>query len=745
MDVGELAQALRTESIVANERRLLVLTGARDHTYQASRTALAAVDIDLQRATYVSERDFLDAERLPPEHTSRLLGTTREAIVIDLHDALRPNHIGMVTGAVDGGGLLVLCCPPLGQWPDCRDGFDERLAVPPASITDVGDRFRRRFIHLLQQHRGVAIVDCDAGTIDRDGLIDPPPVIEQSEPQTPSNPQLPAAAYSACLTQDQIDVLHGFETLLDPDRAIVVEADRGRGKSSVAGLAGACLAARGNDVTVTAPEYRSSRALFDRALELFDTLNVSVAPSDEPPRSIDTDDDGRIRYLPPAAVDPEATDVLIVDEAAAIGVPVLGSFLAADRVAFATTIHGYEGAGRGFSVRFREQLDASDHTVTERTMTEPIRYADGDPVEVWAFRALLLDARPAVEPLIVGANPSTVSYRPLEPAELVVDEPLLRQVFGLLVLAHYRTEPDDLARLLDAPNVSLRVLLYDGHVASVALLAEEGGLDAATRKAMYEGDRVRGNMLPDVLTSQLRDEAAAIPTGIRIMRIATHPAVRSRGLGSALLEAVHDEFASRVDWLGVGYGATPQLIDFWNQNEYDTVYLSTTRNDTSGEHSVLMLQPTSDAGAALVDRHTAGFLDRIGPVLTDALDDLDPDIVRAALDATGRTPAAELTEKDWRRIASMAYGPGLIETDPGPFRELALTYLCDSTTDLLTGREERLLVLKVLQARGWSTVVDRLGYSSRRTCMRQVGDAFKPLVDVYGGAVADDERDRFVG
>jgi len=264
---------------------------------------------------------------------------------------------------------------------------------------------------------------------------------------------------------------------------------------------------------------------------------------------------------------------------------------------------------------------------------------------------------------------------------------------------------------------------------------------------MYEGGRVRGNMLPDVLTSQLRDEEAGVPVGQRVMRIATHAAVRSRGLGSHLLASIRDEFEGSVDWLGTGYGATPDLLDFWDRNGYSTVHVSTTRNATSGEHSAIMLAPTSDAGRDLHDRHARRFVRRIGPVLTDALSGLDPDVVRGALDATD--PAAtsvplDLDESDWRLVASAAYGPGLADVNPGPFRRLALRHLLDpADPDLLTPRQERLLVLKTLQARGWGEVGGILGFHSRRTCMRAFGAAYRPLVDEYGTAAALDERDRY--
>ncbi len=181
---------------------------------------------------------------------------------------------------------------------------------------------------------------------------------------------------------------------------------------------------------------------------------------------------------------------MIVDEAAAFPVSRLEAFLEADRIAFATTTHGYEGGPR-FSVRFRDRLADSDHEVVDRTLVEPIRYAAGDPLEVWGFRALLLDARPPVAPLVADAQPETVEYCRLEPDELLADESLLREAFGLLVLAHYRTEPNDLARLLDAPNLETRALVHDGHVASVALLAREGGLSAETRNDVRRRTRTR--------------------------------------------------------------------------------------------------------------------------------------------------------------------------------------------------------------------------------------------------------------
>jgi tRNA(Met) cytidine acetyltransferase len=742
----DLAARLRADARRVDERRVLVLAGDPDRTRDRAADALAAADIAPADAYHVGPADTLPARHLPLDRSGELLGTTQQAVVLDCHEACQPNAIGRAVGAVDGGGLLVLLTPPLTAWPDRRDAFDATLAVPPFDHEQVIGYFRRRLIWTLRQHRGVAIVDVDAGTVEREGIVDGPPRPPRPDPTPPETYDFPTAVYTACLTADQVEAVAAFEELTDEDRALVVEADRGRGKSSAAGLAAAALALDGRDVLVTAPQYQSAAPAFDRALELL--LDVGeLAGRDDPenPQTVETET-GRIRYRKPAAAAtlPDNPDCVVVDEAAALPVRLLTDLLGADSVAFTTTVHGYEGAGRGFSVRFRDRLADSDHDVTELSMAEPIRYAPADPIEVWAFRALCLDARPAVDPLVRDATPETASYRRISASDLVADEGRLRELFGLLVLAHYRTEPNDLARMLDAPNVTIRALVHDDHVVSVALLAREGDLPADLRGRMYAGERVRGNMIPDVLTSQLRDEAAGDPVGRRVLRIATHPAVRSRGLGSKLLAEIRAEFEERLDWLGVGYGATPELLDFWNDNGYATVHLSTTRNDRSGEHSAVMLDPLSEAGHALAERHTDYFLARLPGALGDALSGVDPDVVRATLDSVEGTVTLDLSEWEWRVAAGVTTGLAILDTAPEPVARLALRHLVDpGDADALTPQQERLLVLKPLQGRSWEAVADELGYRSAPACKRALPDAVRPLVESHGTDAARAELERF--
>ncbi len=746
----EAVRVLRTEAIEANERRLIVLSGRAKATRSAAMTVVEAGSFE-GSVVSVSERDVV-GERVDPKSTGELLGTTNDCVVVDCHDDCRPNAIGAATGTVDGGGLFVLLVPALDSWPETDCGLERALAAPPFSVDDVGSRFKRRLVRTLRSHRGIAIIDADSDRVIKDGRTDPAPRKATGKLTPPGTHTFREAIYDACLTADQRDAVRHCETLSHSGTAVVLEADRGRGKSSAAGLAAAALAADGNDVLVTAPGYDNARELFDRAAERLGSFGVLSGDerdgSDSPALYTVS---GAVRFRDPQDMADASADVLFVDEAAALPVGTLEELLSvAPSTCFTTTVRGYEGTGRGFEIRFRDRLESA-RTVTSMTLSEPIRYAPADPIEVWLFHALLLGATPAATPLVEDASVAEASYERLDRESLADDEPLLGEVFGLLVAAHYRTEPKDLARLLDAPNVAVRALSIDGHVVSVALLGLEGGLDEATRRAAYKGERIHGNLVPDLLTSQLRDPDAGFPVGLRVMRIATHDAVRSSGFGSKLLAAIEDEFGQNgsrtegrfcaVDYLSTSYGATPELLRFWRTNGYSTVHLSSTRNERSGEHSAVMLRPLSPDGDALTERHGEWFRRRLPDVLAGPLRMVDPDVVRGVLASTDGSVRTGLSAFEWRLVASAAYGPGQYGTAPGPFRRLAFRALLAGLFD--DADTERLLAVKVLQNRSWESTADSLGYVSKRACMRALGDAFRPIVEEYGERAAREEANRY--
>ncbi|MXR51606.1 GNAT family N-acetyltransferase [Halovenus sp. WSH3] len=727
----ELAARLRAQARRSDQRRLLVVTGEAESCRERARAALDATDVGPGETTYVGPAGEFHCESVARHEADRLLGQSREAVVIDCHERCEPNTLGKLLGVVSGGGLLVLLAPPLAEWPDRRDGFDRSLAVPPFEVDAVGSTFRTRLVETLREHRGIVVVDADTGEIEVDGRFEAPPRLPDPTPTPPDDSQFPRAAFAACRTADQAAAVSALESLREPGTAVVVESNRGRGKSSAAGLAAGALAHDGTDVLVTAPTRQSAGALFDRAEELLDTLGGVSDAADLSPST----GSGRIRYERPAAAAdlPGSPGVVFVDEAAALPVRLLESLLEAPSVAFTTTIHGYEGAGRGFSIRFRDRLADSDHDVSECSLAKPIRYAPADPIEVWSFRALALDAAPAADQLVDAATPESVRYRRLSGAELGADEHLLREVFGLLVAAHYRTDPNDLARLLDAPNVSVHCLFEDGHVAAVALCAREGGFSAELRERVHDGERVRGNLVPDVLTSQLRDRRAGEPVGWRVMRIATHEAVRSRGLGSALLDHVRAAArAADLDYLGVSYGVTPGLAGVWADNGFGTVHLSTTRNDRSGEHSVLMLDPLSPAGEALFDRHSEWFCRRAPAAIRESLSDADPAVVRAACRTARATPALDLSDAEWRHAADTATGRAIFETAPRGPQRLCFRHLVDPTEEPFDADQRELLVRKGVQGQSWERASEAVGFHSEASCKRTMGEIIGRLVDLYG-------------
>ena len=148
----------------------------------------------------------------------------------------------------------------------------------------------------------------------------------------------------------------------------------------------------------------------------------------------------------------------------------------------------------------------------------PIRWAAHDPVERFVFRALLLDAAPADDAVVVAAQACVVER--LDRDRLAADEATLAQLFGLLVLAHYRTSPLDLRHLLDGPNVTVWAVRCGATVVATALTVREGGFDPALARAIYEGRRrPRGHLIAQSLAVHSGFEAAPRLARVRMNRV----------------------------------------------------------------------------------------------------------------------------------------------------------------------------------------------------------------------------------
>ncbi len=637
-----------------------------------------------------------------PVGARRLLGRSFDAVVLDAHGGVDADLLGRVHGLVWGGGALIVRRPRVGVLPTAGRGA---LVVAPFGEEDVGLRFERRF--------------------------------EAALARAPQAETVGAAVHALHGTAEQHAVVARLVGAFGDSApsTVALLADRGRGKSSALGLAiRAAREVAPLRVAVTAEAPGAAAEVFRFA---------TGAPT--PPAG-----DG-LRFVPPMALargEVEA-DVIVVDEAAQLPVALLQRIAVAHpaaRLAFATTAHGYEGTGRGFVLRFLAWARAQPRTFALLTLRDPIRWDAGDPLERFVFDALLLDAEPAPAPSLSPspspspsaapspsppsptlAAPDAIHHVVYDRDDLAADEATLRQVFGLLVHAHYRTTPGDLHRLLDAPNLRVHALTLDDRVVAASLVALEGGLDAAAGVAVARGEtRLRGHALVEMLAGHAGHVEAAGLRIVRSVRIAAHPDLRRLGLASRLVDAVHATYAP--DLFGTLFGATPALLRFRREVGYSLARVGVSAGSHSGEPGVVMLRPVSPAAEDLLGALRAD-LARDLPLqleLMQAGDEvvLEPALVAAlSADLPAPTPRSP-TARD-ALVRAYAFGPRPFEAVASAVVDFALAH-----ADRLAGlspAERAVLEARALHRRGWADTTAAAGLDSPRAAMRALRRAVRAL------------------
>jgi len=438
----------------------------------------------------------------------------------------------------------------------------------------------------------------------------------------------------------------------------------------------------------------------------------------------------RVEYVVPrrAMVEKDYADIVIVDEAASIDVPVLWKITEGVRyLVFSSTIHGYEGAGRGFSIRFLRRLESDETIEIEKIhMEEPIRYGKGDPIERWLYDVLLLDAQPAelsredVDAIRAGE----LEFVELNKDELMKDEKLLRQFFGIYVLAHYRNRPSDLVILSDMPNHLPFVVLVNGKPVCSLHMAIEGSLDDATIEKIKDGYKPKGQIIPDLVLKHYWHFEFPRRVGSRVVRIATHPSVMDMGIGSFALRKVIEWAQSRdYDWVGSGFGVSPELLRFWTRNGFTPIHITPQRNEVSGEHTVIVLKPLKDDIAKVVENLNAEFTRRLVEYLADELSDLETEtaieLLRCLL-RDAETPAPEFGDVERRRMSKYLHGMSLYEYTADIIRPLVRYHYLRTERAELDEKEEYALVAKCLQLKPWKELRVGEGFKKYRILMKAV-------------------------
>ena len=664
----------------------------------------------------------LARKRIHFKESESVLGETYSSLIIDLTEGFNPNDLGIVIETVKEGGMILVLSPRLDEWGRKLSKWHEELISEPYSKDDIIPRFYSRFIKHTERMNGIIIYDLERSEILKEFHAEDE-VQERAEIEIPAGGRIKRKLYKLCATQDQVEVLRRFETFFDRQReskVAVITADRGRGKTAILGILTPFLISRMQRVLkrpirvmLVAQSPQSVQTYF-RFLRLALTRQGFSDCKFKESNGMVTVVTGRhlrIEYVVPrrAILEARNSDIVIVDEAAAIDVSTLFRIIEGVRYAiFSSTIHGYEGSGRSFSVRFLKRLEKDENVEIERiSLEEPIRYGKGDPVEKWLYRTLLLDSRPA------GLNDSDfeailsekLEFEFLDKDKFIENEELLKEFFGIYVLAHYRNRPSDLVILFDMPNHQAFRVSVNGKTVCSLHIAIEGGIGEELVSEMMKGYKPKGQVIPDLVVKHHIDAEFPKNLGLRVVRIATHPDAMDLGIGSfALGKLVEWAKKKGYSWVGSGFGVSPELLRFWKKNGFIPLHITPQRNEISGEYTIVVLKALNRALQNRLKNLNSGFIKRLVEYLSDELSDLDVETALMLLETLEKdydVPRPPISPIDQSRMEKYIEGISLYEYVSDIVRPLVRYHFLKKDGADLTEEEKFVLIKKCLQLRGW--------------------------------------------
>ena len=544
-------------------RELLILVGEDDFlAHQLNH------NLSLKSAVWIGDVSphFATQSYFPFSKTKNLLGSEFPAIIYDARQGINLDALAIAAGTLQDGGQLLLL---LNHWADLANQPDSD------SLRWSGEKHAintPHFIAFLQEK----IAKCGFP-------------IYQNTPLTLASPKPQKDRSTHC--QPTLEQAGLLQQMAEADEDIlIVTAKRGRGKSALAGLFAKQQLAQHQSVILTAPN-KSAVNIFNEFAE----ADITFMPPDELSQQVSE------------APQQFADHWLFVDEAAMIPLDILFRLTNAfKRVVLTTTIHSYEGTGRGFLLKF---MAKTDRTLRHFELFTPLRWQADDKLEAFIDDLLLCDCEDRLpQPPYDSVLAEQIQMSHCER----IPHDQIESVYGLLTLAHYRTSPLDLRRLLDAPQQQFYLAQAQDSLLGCVWAVSEGGLaDKTLIRQIRRGERrPRGNLVAQMLCFQAGLEEACELRSLRISRIAVQPNWQQQGLGQSLIAKMKQQQIKQqgaVDFLSVSFGYTPELLAFWQKCGFILVHFSESKEASSGCYSVVALSPLSEKGQVFVQQAEKQF------------------------------------------------------------------------------------------------------------------------------------------
>ena len=507
-------------------------------------------------------------------------------------------------------------------------------------------------------------------------------------------------------------------------RPLVITANRGRGKSATLGIAaGQLVKEKNKKIIITAPRKSNLNIFFQYVKR-------------------QTDDDKLINFVPPDQLvkDKPDADLVIIDEAGAIPVQILDKIIGTyNRMVFSTTTDGYEGNGQGFKIRFQQKLNTQFPQLRSATLINPMRWAINDPLEIALNKAFMLSLKleQPKENSILKIN--NINYQLVSKSTLLSDQKLLKQIYTLLVEAHYQTRPSDLQKILTDSSMQVFIAFNkeDKKVFATALVCAEGKLNEKDCIQIEKGKkRLAGHLLPQSLMSHQGDINAGKLSYWRIMRIAVRSDFQRKKLGSGMLEYIEKQAKeSSIQILGASFALTQSIVQFWYQSGFKCTRLALTKDSSTGSYPGEFMKPVylskGDNNNSYF-RAVTQFQRSFFYSLASSYLNIDSSVLLTILAFQIEENSEKLADNvlsEILRYVEKARSYEMVEWQINQLVSNCLTKKIDP--NLNSELTKFILLQKSLQNKSWQTIVSEFEFEGKKTAKEKVRKAIELLIRNY--------------